>query len=92
VRDLQKSQQENVLLTQLYDKKSSERNKRVVLFFAILTGVFLIGLWAFPALSQEDQNKQDKKDTALFYKGQEALEKKDPEAAIEKFRELIDYP
>jgi len=53
-------------------------------------GILLIGLLTWNALAQE---KQEKKDTTLFYQGQELLEKKDPEAAAKKFRELLDkYP
>lgn len=91
MRDLQKSRQEKALLTQRYDYKQwLERNKRGSLCFAALMGLLLVGSLTWTALAQD---KEAKKDTALFYDGQVFLEQKKPEAAIQKFRELLDnYP
>lgn len=78
-------------MTERYDYKQwLEQNKRGVLCFVALMGILLTGLLTWSALAQE---KQAKKDTALFYQGQELLEQKKPESAIEKFQELLaNYP
>jgi outer membrane protein assembly factor BamD (BamD/ComL family) len=65
-------------------------SKQALLATVALVGILWIGLsiWAVHA-----QEKQGKTDTVLFYEGQDLLAAKKPDAAIEKFQELLaDYP
>ncbi len=66
------------------------RNKQALLGSAALIGILWIGLLTWTVLAQE---RQENRDTVLFYEGQDLLDEKKPDAAIEKFQELlVNYP